>query len=86
MTIEEIKQYIEQELSKGNTKPYKKLRTYLNLIYRRLNKDKVKGYNNTYYKKCKEFKKHTELIKKHTETEKEIKGYSYKKSEGLDIF
>ena len=71
MDIDLVKKWIEEELSRGNSEPYKKLRSFCNKIYRHLNKDKVALYNCEYYKKI---KKHTENnkedvfgIKKHTE-------------------
>ena len=89
MMIKEIKQYIEDELSKDNKKPFKELYSYCISVYKRLNKDKVKLWNNKYYKKIKSLRvtlKDSKKIKGYTETSNKIKGYPYKKSKTLDIF
>ena len=53
METNKIKEYIEFELSKGNDKPYKELRSYLTGIYKRMNKEKVSVWNATYRAKAK---------------------------------
>ena len=82
MDIEQIKKWLEEELSKGNSEPYKKLRSFCNRLYRLENKDKVALYNQTQYSKIKKhtekdtiknknvretLKSNSEKIKKHTE-------------------
>jgi len=79
MTIEEIKQYIEQELSKGNTKPFKELYSYCIGVYKKMNKDKVKLWNDRYYNKIKS-------LRVTLKDSKKIKGYPYKNKRELDIF
>lgn len=88
MDIEQIKKYIEEELTKGNEIPYKKLRSFCNKIYRFKNKDKVSVWNSNYNKKHTDSeigdksytdkdKGHTDNSKKHTdETTSEIKRHT----------
>jgi hypothetical protein len=53
MNITQIKQYIEEEISKGNEQPYRELYSYCVKIYKHMHKDKVKDWNNNYYNKIK---------------------------------
>lgn len=51
MNIQEIKDYIQDELSNGNELPYKKIYSFCVKIYRTLHKDKVRVWNSRYRKK-----------------------------------
>lgn len=51
MDIEQIKKWLEEELSKGNAESYKKLLSYCMKLYKFENKDKVALHNSSYYDK-----------------------------------
>lgn len=81
MDIQQIKQYIENELSKGNKKPYRELRNLYFYFYRNLNRQKIRDINNRHKEKIREKKKRYNISK-----EKPKEDIIYPKNDELDIF
>ena len=79
MNINEIKQYINKEISLGNDKPFKELRTFITKIYKQRNKEKVKAWNRKYYNKHRK-------IKGNPYKQKEKLRDTLKKENNMDIF
>lgn len=71
--IQKIKNYLEEELSKGNP-VYKEIRSFCNKLYRYENKDKVSVWNANYREKLRKLKYNSEykLNKVDCETSQEL--------------
>jgi len=50
-TKEELIQYVESELSKGNNKPYRDLSNAYFYVYRNLHRDQIRMHQTEYNKK-----------------------------------